>query len=252
MMGVPRFTGFVRTFVFICAGVFVLELFARFGYSDGPRLFEDIVRFFGIVPEAFFRGMVYQAVTWVFFHGNQWHLLFNMLGFWMFGSLLQDYWGDAKFFWFVFWSAVLTGVVVATVGLFDPAIAHLPTIGASGIVFAILMAVSRLFPDQVVLFLFVFPMRLRYFAYLLIGMEFIALWSSNQNGVSNVAHLSGAAVGWLYISLMKSGRGSRGSSSGGGLSTWIRQVRERWRQRRMRKKLRIIRGSQEEGRQRWN
>lgn len=237
MMNSPRFYGFVRTFVFICVGVFVLEIFARY-HPDGGHLFEQLVRFFGIVPELFFKGMIYQIVTWVFFHGDLMHLLLNMFGFWMFGSLLQDYYGERKFMSFVAISAVLSGLIVAIAGIFNPVTANVPTIGASGVIFAILVAVSRLFPNQVVLFLFIFPMKLKYFAYLLIALEFYALWQSNSQGISNVAHLGGALIGWLYV------------SASGGPSNWIRLMKEKFWQRRMRRKLRVVRTG--ESRQHWH
>ncbi len=239
----PRFTGFVRTFVFICTGVFLLEAFAK-AQPDSRELFEQLIRFFGLVPELFWQGMIYQGVTWIFFHGDLTHLLFNMLGFWMFGSLLQDHFGDRKFMTFVFVTGFLTAVVVAAVSLLNPLTLNIPTIGASGVVFAVLVAIAQLYPNQMVLFMFIFPLKMKVFAYLLIAIEFYALWTSNQQGVSNLAHLSGALVGWIFIRFF----GDRGGFSSG--SGWWRQVRERWHQRRMRKKLRVVR--LDDTQQRWN
>ena len=168
-----------------------------------------------------------------------------MLAFWMFGSLLQDYFGEKKFVVFCVLTAAISGLIVATVGILSPFMSHIPTIGASGIVFGILIAVSRLFPDQMVLFMFIFPMRMRTFAYLLIALEFFALWQSNQNGVSNVAHLGGALAGWLFVSYF-----GRPGSQSGNAGDWWKSLKDRWRQRRMRKKLRVIRNA--ESQQRWN
>jgi membrane associated rhomboid family serine protease len=179
--------------------------------------------------------MVFQVLTWIFLHGNLSHLLFNSLGIWMFGSLLEETWGTKQFTKFVFLSGAITGVLVALFSLIDPMSYSAPTIGASGIVFAILIAVSRMFPNQVVLFFFVFPMRMRYFAYLMIVIEFYALYSSNQGGVSNIAHLSGAAVGFFL---------SRGPGPGAGVNNWLKDFQDRWHQRRMRKKLRVVRSDQ--------
>jgi membrane associated rhomboid family serine protease len=248
MIAVPRFQGFVRTFVFACVGVFILEMFARTGYPNGERVFEQFIRFFGLVPDLFFSGMIYQPLTWIFLHGSTFHLLFNMLAFWMFGSLLQETMGERKFVKFVFITAFITGVIVATAGLWTPSMSQIPTIGASGVVFAILIAVSRLFPHQVVLFMFIFPMKLKYFAYILIALEFYALYSSNNHGISNTAHLAGAFVGWIYVSMMDQ-RGGRQGGSGPSFWSRLRTWKDQWRQRRLRKRLRIVRGP--ENRQ-WN
>ena len=231
----PRFQGFVRTFVLFCVGVFLLQLFALHG-PLGQDVYHSLNRFLGLVPELFFKGMIFQPLTWVFLHGSLLHLVFNMFAFWMFGSLLEETWGTKKFIQFTILSGALTGVFVATTGLFDSFAYSTPTIGASGIVFAILMAISRLFPNQIVLFFFVFPMRMRYFAYLMIAFEFYALYTSNQQGVSNLAHLGGAAIGYFATTWFGSGRGTK--NSGG---NWFRNMLDRWHQRRMRKRLRLVR-----------
>ncbi len=232
MILVPRFYGFVRVFVIICAITFFILSFLR---VSAPPYYFYANQWFGLLPELLFRGMIHQVATWIFLHGNLTHLLFNMLGFWMFGSLLQDVWGQRRFIRFVFISGILTGIIVGLSGFLDPIAYGIPTIGASGVVFAILMAVSRLFPDQIVLVFFIFPMKMRYFAYLMIAMEFFALWSSNQHGVSNIAHLGGAFVGYFYVS---TGRGGRGS---GRTENWFKTFLDRWHQRKMRKRIRLIR-----------
>jgi membrane associated rhomboid family serine protease len=231
MMYVPPFRGFVKTFVIGCAVVFVLQQFALHGPFGGSFRYIELVQFFGLVPERLFKGLVFQVLTWIFLHGNLSHLLFNCLGFWMFGSLLEETWGTKRFTKFVFMTGILTGFLVALFSLMDPGSYSAPTIGASGVVFAILIAVSRLFPNQIVLFFFVFPMPMRYFAYLMIGLEFYALYSSNQSGVSNIAHLSGAAVGYLL---------SGGPRSGVPVKHWLKDLQDRWHQRKMRKKLRVV------------
>jgi membrane associated rhomboid family serine protease len=231
MIYLPPFRGFVRIFSIICGVVFVLQALTLYGPWGGREFHLEFVQFFGLVPERFFKGLVFQALTWIFLHGNFYHLLFNLLAFWMFGSLLEQVWGTRKFARFILLSSCLTGLLVALFSYLDPQSYSVPTIGASGVVFAILVAVSRLFPNQIVLFFFIFPMKMRYFAYLMIGIEFYALYSSNQSGVSNIAHLSGAGVGFIL---------SGGAGPGLGTKNWLKDFQDRWHQRRMRKKLRII------------
>jgi membrane associated rhomboid family serine protease len=248
MIAVPSFRGFVKVFVISCAAVFILEQFSQVGAFARHDLFNQLLRFLGLVPELFFQGMIYQAITWIFIHWNLWHLLFNMLAFWMFGSLLQDLIGDRRFCIFTLVSGAITGALVATIGLFDASMYSIPTIGASGVVFALLIAVSRIFPNQVVLFMFIFPMKLRYFALLLLAIEFFALYSSNQHGISNTAHLSGALVGFIYAGYFMNKNSTPGSQSGGILE-WFKKIRENARQRKLRKRLRIVRSEETK---RWN
>ncbi len=239
----PPFRGFVRTFVFVCGGVFILQQFAQFGPTSNPELYSNLVRFFGLTPELVFKGMVYQLVTWMFLHGSFIHLLFNMFGFWMFGSLLEELWGTKRMVTFTLLTGLFTGLVICLFGLMDSMTFLLPTIGASGVVFATLIAVSRLNPDQMVLFFFVFPMRMKYFAYLMVLIEFYALYTSNQQGISNIGHLGGALFGFLYVSWTmrrrRSGRGG-GSFGGSGGGNWFQRLKDQWHHRRMRKKIRVI------------
>jgi hypothetical protein len=101
------------------------------------------------------------------------------------------------------------------------------------------MGVSVVIPDQVVLFFFVFPMKMRYFAYLMVGIEFYALLGAQHSSmgsgssISNIAHLTGALVGYLLAK-------KNGSRGGGSLTAFFRNLKDQWHQKRMRKKLRVI------------
>lgn len=239
----PPFKGFVRTFVLICGAVFLLESFATIGPFQDGIFFQDLIRFFGLTPELLFKGMGHQLITWIFIHGGLSHLLFNMFAFWMFGSALEEIWRTKRFMIFCFLSAIFSGLIVAVSGFFDPLMYSVPTIGASGVVFAILIAVSRLFPNQSVLVFFIFPMKLKYFAYLLIGIEFYALYHSNNHGISNTAHLSGALFGWLYVSFGGPSQRRRGPIG------WMKEIYDRWHYQKMRKKIRVVKP---EERNHWN
>ncbi len=48
----------------------------------------------------------YQFITHVFMHGSFMHLFFNMFSLWMFGSMLENYWGSNRFFIFYFVTAL--------------------------------------------------------------------------------------------------------------------------------------------------
>ncbi|TVQ80936.1 MAG: rhomboid family intramembrane serine protease [Bradymonadales bacterium] len=230
----PPFRGFVRVFVISCTAVFVLLLFSQ-SPSAPQGIYRAFVEFFGLFPERVLQGMLFQPITWVFLHGNFMHLLFNMFAFWMFGSLLESTFGTRRFVWFNLFCALFTAGCIILFGLLvDDLTFRIPTIGASGLVFGILIAVARLYPNQVVLFFFIIPMKLKYFAYILMAIEFYALYASNQKGISNIAHLGGALFGFLFVSWWNN-RFTRGGPMG-----WIQAWRQQWIQRRRRKQLRIV------------
>lgn len=235
-MYLPPFKGFIRVFVLICVGVFILEQVALYGPLGGETSFSFFVRFFGLQPALVFKGMIFQMLTWVFVHGNLGHLLFNMFAFYMFGSMLQETFGNKRFTFFNLYAALFTALIIIGFGLFDPQTYMASTIGASGLVFAVLIGVARLFPDQVILFAFIFPMRMKHFAWLMIAIEFYFLYTSNNKGISNIAHLGGALFGWLYIEWMKRGKGPGLSSN----SSWLKDLKEKLSAKKKRKHLRIV------------
>jgi len=234
----PPFKGFVRFFVIACTSVFVLQMFAAHGALRDLQAERILIQFFGLQPQLVFKGMIYQLVTWIFIHGSLFHLLFNMFAFWMFGSLLESFLGQRIFLRFFFASAIGSACIIILFSLVDDLTYSVPTIGASGVVFAILIAVARLFPNQTVLFFFIFPMKMKYFALLILALEFYALYTSNNHGISNIAHLGGALVGFLFVSWLNR-TGGRGLGGKGIRLSW-RALVERLQARRKKKHLRIV------------
>jgi membrane associated rhomboid family serine protease len=161
---------------------------------------EPIFRSFELVPrEVAFRFEIWQLVTYMFLHSLQsfWHILFNMLTLWMFGAPVEETWGTRRFLQYYFLCGVGAGVcvVVANLAFGDP---NQHVIGASGAVYGLLLAYGMLFPNQEVLFAFLFPIKAKYMV-MIFGA--IAFMSSFQSGsaVSNLAHLGGMIFGFIYI-----------------------------------------------------
>jgi membrane associated rhomboid family serine protease len=136
----------------------------------------------------------WQLVTYAFLHGSFGHILFNMFALWMFGVQIENRWGSNRFALFYF---------VCVVGA---AITHLffitspvPTIGASGGVFGVLLAFGMMFPNQPIYLYFLFPIKAKW---LVIGLGVLELWagfSGTQAGVANFAHLGGMLFGFAMI-----------------------------------------------------
>lgn len=152
---------------------------------------------FGLTPTNFWRGMLWQPVTYLFLHVGLMHILFNMLCLWWFGQEIEAQWGPRAFLTYYLVCGIGAGLCVAIVG-FGSAI---PTVGASGAIFGLLLAFAILFPDRIILFMFLFPMKAKYAAALFGLIELAILVGSGPNagGVSQVAHLSGAVVGFFYL-----------------------------------------------------
>ena len=131
----------------------------------------------------------------MFFHGSFFHLLFNMLGLWMFGMELENIWGSRKFLVYYLLGGVAGGLAHLLVGWLMGQTG--PTIGASGAVFGVLTAFGILFPNRPIYLYFFFPVKAKYLVAGYIALELFYGITGTTDGVAHVAHLGGALLGAL-------------------------------------------------------
>lgn len=186
-----------NTAVFL--GQTLLQLFG------GVELYRMFLEWFGLIPMASTRGLrIWQPFTYLFLHGNLWHLLINMLVLWMFGRDIEQTWGRRRFFQYFFITGVGAGLInVAIKMIFYPAGGQeqtIITIGASGAIYGILMAAALLFPDRQV-WLIPFPVTLPMRVYVAIigAIAFYMSLGAGGDNISHVSHLAGMLVGYLYL-----------------------------------------------------
>lgn len=162
-----------------------------------PMLPEDSIPTPAGVPAGEFH--FWQLLTYAFLHGGLLHLAINMFVLWMFGGPIERVWGSRVFAVYYFFCVVGAGAVQVTmtsIGLTPPA----PSVGASGGVFAILLAFGMRFPDQYLILLIPpIPIKAKYFVILLGALQLFAGVFGTQAGVANFAHLAGMAFGLIFI-----------------------------------------------------
>ena len=148
-------------------------------------------------------GWIFQLVTYSFVHASILHILFNMLGLWMFGAQLESDWGQKRFLEFYFFcviGAALTTIAISYTGVGGVS-RSTPTVGASGGVLGILMAFGMLYGDREIM-LFPIPISIRA-KYFVAGIAFItlveAISASGAGRGSNVAYF--AHLGGLLFRL---------------------------------------------------
>jgi membrane associated rhomboid family serine protease len=186
----------VRAIILANIGVFLLTLAAR----------DLVYGLFGLTPQLVLtEGRVWQLVTYLFVHDISGfsHLLFNMLYVWMFGTELERRWGTRAFTTYYFVTGVGAGVCVLFASLLPFPSAQfsyaVPTIGASGSVYGLLLAWAMTFPYRTILFI-VFPMRAWVFAVIMGAIAFLSLAGVGGGGrVSHLAHVGGLVIGYLYL-----------------------------------------------------
>jgi rhomboid family protein len=143
----------------------------------------------------------WQLVTYSFLHApdNLFHVFFNMLALWMFGSDIERVFGQRRYFVYYFCCVLTAALAQLIVSIMSGGPAY-PTLGASGGVFGILLAFALYFPRRIIMLIFPpipMPAWLFVIAYGLI--ELYLGVTGTQAGVAHFAHLGGMLGGFLTI-----------------------------------------------------
>jgi membrane associated rhomboid family serine protease len=183
----------VKWLVIANVGVFVVQLVA------GARM-----RPLGLTPsDVLERGWIWQLGTYAFLHGGLFHILFNMLSLWMFGVELERMWGTRFFLKYYAITGIGAAVCTVLVSLLPFSFfAHMydvPTVGASGAIFGLLIAWALYFPHRQIYMYFLFPVPVRIYVLIFGAIALYSAVSNTQGGVAHVAHLGGLLVGWVYL-----------------------------------------------------
>ena len=147
-------------------------------------------------------GRIYQLVTAGFLHLDFFHLFFNMWGLYLFGGLVAPHIGGRRFLWLYLIGAVSGNLLYLLLNWNMPG----GLLGASGAVFAVMVAAALLEPNrQFIVFLLPIPMRTRTLVVCYTVLEVILL-ARNNDGIAHLAHLGGVIGGYLYMKLLYGNR----------------------------------------------
>ena len=179
----------------------------------------------GILGLHFFKASdfhVYQLVTYMFMHGGWMHIIMNMFMLWMFGMVIENVWGPKKFlFYYIvcgigaglcqevaqYASYVIQGLdayqFVNAGGSQMPMDAYLnlmTTVGASGAIYAVLLAFGMLFPDERMFIIPIpIPIKAKWIVVGSVALELFYALGQPGDGVAHVAHLGGMLFGFILI-----------------------------------------------------
>lgn len=199
-------------------------------------VFPMLTVYLGLIPEAVIeRRWIWQPATYMFLHAGIAHILFNMLGIWMFGVELERRWGTAyfvKYYAVTGVGAAVTTIVVSLLPFAATSAAYgSNTIGASGALYGLLLAYAIYYPERPILMFMIFPVPAKYFVMILGAISFMLSASGGGPGVAHVAHLGGLLFGYLYL-----------KGGGGGITAEIKYRYVKWKMNRLRRKFDVYSG----------
>ncbi len=184
--------------------------------------------------EGLLGGHLWQLLGYMWLHDltSIDHILWNSVGLWVLGSGLEERWGSRDFFRFYLIAGIGAGVLLSLLGVIAPGWFGMPVVGASGAIYAVLVARALVTPDHQFGLLLVIPIRAKHLFLAVVAID-TGLWLFNPD--SDVAwhgHMAGIAMGWLLVT-----------------GNWRpRQLRDRyrlWRHERGKPKLSVIEGGRD-------
>ena len=166
---------------------------------------------------------VYQLITYMFMHGGFEHIIFNMFALWMFGCVVERVWGAKKFLFYYMACGVGAGLFQEAAQyvsylyndfsayqfIVDANGTRLPmgdylnlwtTVGASGAIYAILLAFGMIYPNErIFIFPLPVPIKAKYFVIGYAAIELFSALATRGDGVAHIAHLGGMVFGFFMI-----------------------------------------------------
>lgn len=157
----------------------------------------------------------FQVVSYMFLHGGVEHLFFNMFALWMFGRTLEYRLGPQRFLTYYLVCGIGAALLQLGVGWLEynhavslygvsslsaRMLLQVPTVGASGAVFGLLLAYGVLYPNSIIMLLIPpVPIKAKWFVVIYGLIELFFGMSGRQPGVAHFAHLGGMLWGFLLL-----------------------------------------------------
>jgi len=182
-------------FNFFDTRVFLLKL----GNNVLPIRSDELTIRMAMIPSQIVeKSWIWTFITYMFLHGGFSHILFNMLGLFIFGSQVERQMGSLEFLLYYFVTGTLAGVFsfcfYYVTGNYFVAL-----MGASGALFAVELAYAVFFPNAIVYIWGIIPLRAPVMVLGFTALELFFSISGQRSNVAHLTHLAGFAFGWIYF-----------------------------------------------------
>jgi len=188
--------------------IFILQIFSESsgrpdpGGGMGPGV-SPMTHFLGLTPALVIgEGYLWQFFSYMFLHSTHsfFHIFFNMYAILIFGIPIEQAWGSRRFLLYYVFCGTGAGVAIFLINLISGGMGfYLPTIGASGAVFGLLLAFGVLYPNMELLLFFFIPIKAKYLVLLYGGLELYFELFGGASNISHIGHLGGLFFGIVFF-----------------------------------------------------
>ena len=192
----------VKALLIANVAVFALMFLPRlFGAEGGAQIVYSLQVVLGMTPQLFWGSLtLWMPFTYMFLHGGFYHVLFNMFALWMFGGDVEKAMGTRLFLVYYLFCGVGAGLLVAVLQpLLAPETGAIPTVGASGAIYGVILAFGLFFPERVIYLNLLIPIKAKWFVLIVGVMVFVSSMAGAGGGISHIAHLGGLVFGYIFI-----------------------------------------------------
>lgn len=197
---------------------------------------------------------IYQLFTYMFMHAGWEHIILNMFMLWMFGSIVERTWGGNRFLFYYIFCGVGAGLLqevaqffwvyfmldgqqslslsdsFAVMASISTQLDGLTTVGASGAIYALLLAFGMMFPNEKMFIIPIpVPIKAKWMVTGAIAVELFSAMSMSNSNVAHLAHLGGMVFGFFLIRYWQKHPG-RYYGAGHG-TAFFDKMKSRWEQR---------------------
>lgn len=167
---------------------------------------------------------IYQLFTYMFMHAGWEHIILNMFMLWMFGAVMEQVWGTKRFIFYYIFCGVGAGIMqemaqffyvwhefsmqqslnfteaIEVMQHFSVQLNGLTTVGASGAIYALLLAFGMTFPNERMFIIPIpIPIKAKWMVLGSILFELFLTLSAPGDQVAHLAHLGGVVFGFFLI-----------------------------------------------------
>jgi membrane associated rhomboid family serine protease len=148
-------------------------------------------------------------------HDSIAHLLFNMIGLFVFGPIVEMYLGRKRYLAVYLICGIFGALMYVTLNLLGIIAAlmwnvneapflligntSIPLIGASAGVYGVIFGAAAIAPREKVLLFGIIPMTIRMLAWLVFAIAFISIIRGSNNAGGEAAHIGGALAGAFFV-----------------------------------------------------